>query len=514
MRKLHFIMLMIFALFICFGCSQNDEIIVCEHNPTKLNTCVKQPTSQENGIGDFKCGKCNENFKSFIPALNESDYTIGDIKDSTCTKEGSKTYISDFYGTYTEILAKKPHTSYGDLCNTCDKVINNLSFQTKNIIQVSNDGGYPRLYVLKDGTWICGYDTGEIKVRRSNDQGKTWSEPAVASSHFGYACANVAFYQFDNGDILCAYRAINNPSDPYGKYIQCTISKDNGYTWEFHSTIESNYQTGNDLGYTDKQVEEAVKCDMRVGFFEPHFGIVNGELTVMYADDFTTMLLNPRGSTVLNYETQYIVSRSWDPVLNVWRERKIILDGTVMKTVGGITDFSRDGMPVFDRLSDGTYVLAVEGTYRRTNNRGDNPFIIMISYSKDGVNWSTPVEVYVPKGMGSKASAPYVCITSDDRIVISFQTDEDSVAAGTGIGDGHSIMKVIISDGTPIDKLTKDNFYEAQNVFSIPPGDLSSWNGMYMIEDTLYCVSGIISGDLRGVYINSCTIPPLEKKLN
>ena len=81
----------------------------------------------------------------------------------------------------------------------------------------------------------------------------------------------------------------------------------------------------------------------------------------------------------------------------------------------------------------------------------------MLSYSKDGINWSTPVEVYVPQGTGSKASAPYICVTSDDRLVISFQTDEDSVAAGTGIGDRVSIMKTIISDGTPVDKLTKDN---------------------------------------------------------
>ena len=521
----------VFLLTLCslFGCelfnekpdddttdeTPGDEILppvedeVCNHVPSSLVTTKTEPTLYKNGSATFICGECEKEFEGVIPMLNSKNYTVN-TEPATCTEEGLSTFTSELYGNYSAVVAKEPHTSYGGYCNTCNKVINNLSFSTDNITQVSPDGGYPRLYILNDGTWICGYDTGEIKVRRSNNEGKTWSEPVIASVHPGYACANVAFYQFDNGDILCAYRAINNPDDPYGRYIQCTISRDNGYTWEFHSTIESNYQTAEDLGYTAEDVETAVKHDHRVGFFEPHFGVVNGKVTVMYADDFTTMLVNPRGEPWLNYETQYIVSRSLEN--GVWGERNIVLDGTVMKTVGDITDYSRDGMPVFDQLSDGTYVLVVEGTYRRTPDRGDNPFFIMLSYSKDGINWSTPVEVFVPQGTGSKASAPYVCVTSDDRLVISFQTDEDSVAAGTGIGDHVSIMKTIISDGTPVDKLTKDNFYEAQNVFDIPPGGVSSWNGMYMVDVVLYCVSGINSGNLHGVYINSAVIPPLEKE--
>lgn len=514
MKKIITLGLFLIVSFCLIGCQQAENS--CKHKPT-LVSCITEPTEQASGKGVFVCSICNEQYEGEIPLLSNKNYLVT-LNGATCFSAESRVYKSTQFGTYNvETGVKAPHYSYGGYCMECEEVVNNLYYEPENFVQVSGVGGYPRLYILADGTWLCGFDTGRIQVARSEDEGKTWSAPVVASVHDDYACANVAFYQFPNGDILCAYRALpgGNSTDPYGRYIQCTISKDNGKTWSFHSTIESNYQTGADLGYTKAQVESAVKSEGRVGFFEPHFGIINGELTVMYADDFTTMLVNPRGSVWANYETQYIVSRSWNETTQKWNARKIVLDGTKQKQVGAIYDFSRDGMPVFDKLSDGTYVLVVEGTYRRTAARGNNPFIILLSYSKDGINWSTPVEVYVPKGPGTKASAPYVCVTSDDRLVISFQTDEDSYAGGRGTGDGVSMMKTIISDGTPVDKLTKENFSESVNVFGLRPGDLSSWNGMYMHEDTLYCVSGVKGsneqlGGMGGVYIASSPIPTLE----
>ena len=389
---------------------------------------------------------------------------------------------------------------------------NNFNFDSNDIVQISPFGAYPRLYILNDGIWLCGFDTGKIYVTRSTDMGKTWSEPVLASVHDEYACANVAFYQFDNGDILCAYRALGKEK----KEMHCTISKDGGLSWEYHSTIEDNYQTAIELGKTIKDAKEALRKEPRIGFYEPHFGIINNKLIVMYADDFSPMLMNVRGETTLNYETQCIISRTWNENTNNWENRQIVLDGTTPK-VSGINEYSRDGMSVFDQLSDGTYVLVIEGTYRRTMKYGNNPFIILLSYSKDGFTWSDPVEVYVPKGNGTKAGAPFLCVTRNDRIIISFQTDEESYKHGKGIGDSVSIMKTIISDGTPIDRLTKDNFSEAVNVFDLSPGDLSNWNAMYIYNDVLYCVSGIRgttqlnSSKLRGIYMTYSNIPTLVK---
>ena len=40
-----------------------------------------------------------------------------------------------------------------------------------------------------------------------------------------------------------------------------------------------------------------------------------------------------------------------------------------------------------------------------------------MSYSKDGVNWSNPVEVFIPKHEGTKGSAPYLCISDNNQLI-------------------------------------------------------------------------------------------------
>ena len=38
-----------------------------------------------------------------------------------------------------------------------------------------------------------------------------------------------------------------------------------------------------------------------------------------------------------------------------------------------------------------------------------------VSYSKDFVNWSNPVEIYVSKSNGSKSSAPFILCTDNNQ---------------------------------------------------------------------------------------------------
>ena len=120
-----------------------------------------------------------------------------------------------------------------------------------------------------------------------------------------------------------------------------------------------------------------------------------------------------------------------------------------------------------------------------------HPFEIVISYSKDGINWSNPIEVYNGHNKNSKYSAPYICITDSDQLIISFQTDEDSVNSGF-IGDLYSIMKVMISKpGISIDKIDKDSFFSVVNNYNSPIGGSSLWNGMMLIGNIIYtCSSG------------------------
>ena len=92
-----------------------------------------------------------------------------------------------------------------------------------------------------------------------------------------------------------------------------------------------------------------------------------------------------------------------------------------------------------------------------------HPFEIVLSYSKDGESWSNPIEIYQGHYNGSKYSAPYICVTYKDQLIISFQTDDNSINSGFK-GDSFSIMKVIISKpGIPIEKINRNSFYGVVN---------------------------------------------------
>ena len=311
-----------------------------------------------------------------------------------------------------------------------------------------------------------------------------------------------------NHDIICSYRAIGNPSykDPnirYNRKIYSSLSKDGGKTWKDLGLIVDNFNLAERLGKTKQEAIYAVKHESNVGFFEPFVQYFNNKITVIYADDFTPMLLLLTGSIKESRKEQSIYSHTYDMSKKTWSiKRKLIMNGYIKKspTKSGLNKkISRDGMPVTDVMKDGTYVMVFEGTYRRedykyfTGGSLDeyHSFEIVISYSKDGENWSNPVEIYHGHNKGSKYSAPYICITESNQLIISFQTDENSVNSGFK-GDLYSIMKVLISKpGIPLDKINRDSFFAVNNNNKSPIGGASLWSGMMLIGNIIYtCSSG------------------------
>ncbi len=385
------------------------------------------------------------------------------------------------------------------LCSlTASLFAGEVRFSPQNRRKIASGGAYPRLYALKDGTWLLGCDDGRILVRRSRDEGRSWSAPSIASFHDEAFCANVAFHELPDGSVLCAYRAIGRkPLAPYARGIYCSISRDRGETWQEYNTIVSNFGLG--LG-RERIIDTMSKCP-DVGFYEPFIGEINGVVTVMYADDFSPMAEDVRKDPAANHRCQRLVAK--ELVNGVWTNPRIVMDGAVEKSVGGTKRFSRDGMPVFARMKSGEYVVVFEGTYRDRPELGSIRFEVLMAYSTDGVNWSAPFEVYVSTGRGTKAAAPYVCVTENNRLVVSFQTDEDCFAAAGRTGDGVSVMKCVVSDGTPIRRMSRRHFGPAMDIFFLKPGEFGLWNGMMYRKGILYCVSGLRDG----IWMNSCAIP-------
>jgi hypothetical protein len=319
--------------------------------------------------------------------------------------------------------------------------------ETITVYKPKNGGvWYPRMYKLKDGTILCGFDTNEdggravIKIVSSKDGGITWSENAIKGTDYPeYDCANANFIELDNGDIWLAYRANVLNGEEYYSSIRINVSKDGGETWEPHSIVEEERGTG--------------------GVYEPQIGYIGKEIAVFYANDSLNVVKTNR--------QQNIELKVWNG--ESWSEKIIASNGT--KT------YSRDGMPVWCELDDGTYAMVIESTSLFPSYE----FIIQMKTSPDGKDWSDKLEnIYVPNKLTKKAGAPYIVKLNNGKLAVSFQTDEDA----TLTGDAYSKMKVMISTDA---KGTE--FLPSTSPFDTPDGYCSNWNGLLSYEDYLLAVT-------------------------
>jgi hypothetical protein len=135
--------------------------------------------------------------------------------------------------------------------------------------------------------------------------------------------------------------------------------------------IIDNFILAEQLGKTINDAFNACIQESTIGFFEPFVSLINNDITVIYADDSTPMLLSLIGVVDDNRRAQSIFSQTFDMKKKKWSsERKIIMNGYIKKSPtksGLIERVSRDGMPVLDVMKDGTYVMVFEGTYRRND---------------------------------------------------------------------------------------------------------------------------------------------------
>ena len=321
------------------------------------------------------------------------------------------------------------------------------------------EGGvcYPRMYTLKNGTLVCGFDyNGKIAMVESHDNGKTWSkEPVIIAEVEQKTCANAAFVQLESGEILCAYRATGYVDGKFYGSLRVNSSLDNGKTWSFHSMIIETLQDSDNFN----------------GVWEPHFGYIGDKLAVYYSNDS----LN---DAVEKHEYQNIEYKFFEN--GEWSEKHIACDGKKSD--------SRDGMPVWFQCSDGTYLLAIESTHLRDHKKEKikSSFVIELLQSDDGMNWNNGSTVYIPskKNGGDYAGAPYVVQLPDGRLCVSFQTNENVEIEG-------------VSDAWTARIITTRKAYNGKvNLFSFtkpfaPFGKegISNWNALYVNENYLFALT-------------------------
>jgi len=324
-------------------------------------------------------------------------------------------------------------------------MLKNIDWKNAENITVTTRASYPRLYRLRNGTMLCGIDGFCF---HSTDNGTTWSVgtdyrrnhcvTGPDGNEYTLSCANSAFFEAEDGTVLVGYRATGFLAED--KSLFCTKllvsqSKDGGNSWEAHSTI---------CEYYDEEGQFK-------GVWEPHFGTIDGVLTCFYAND---------SRSVIDPPYQNIESVQW--IGGKWTNRTVIADGTANK--------SRDGMPVWQQLSDGTYICAIEGWYP-----GTSQLCIELMHSADGINWSKPQIVH--RSADGNDGAPYVTELPTGQLLITYQDPQRRCCS-------------ILSDGTPVEKLTPEHFTEPVNVFETDDAHFAFWNAQYLTDNYLYAVTG------------------------
>ncbi|HEY0826583.1 MAG TPA: DUF1349 domain-containing protein [Bacilli bacterium] len=292
----------------------------------------------------------------------------------------------------------------------------------------SDGAWYPRLLKLANGEILAAYDTNDgtvnprVQISRSQNSGQTWSVLATSASFSTGAAANGQLLQLANGDILCAYRAIEGSN----YYIKVSKSTDGGATWSHLSTVKTNTK----------------------GVWEPHMDFLpNGNIAVMYANE-------EYNADSPAYPQVIEMKRSSDSGAT-WGSQQIVSRNTN----------SRDGMPVWTKAANGDLITVIEASDET------NPFVVKYVRSTDGgTTWGARTLIYKPADTSRRAIAPYITKLQDGRLLVSYGSDEYASVTGLTQADAHGI----ISSNNGF------NWQQSHRIWDTAAGD--NWNSLLTLD--------------------------------
>lgn len=354
--------------------------------------------------------------------------------------------------------------------------------------EVSKSGRYFRAKRLNNGDVVgVYYKSGDgIYFVRSTDGGISFGEPVLVqenTTHEEYGrleTQNPNIIELKDGRLMVFYRYntyTSKNSDGTYKYnfntyyssISYRISSNGGETWGDSNLVAKE---------TSRTIEEIASATSDYGYWEPDPYYVGDDLLLYYADT----------STPNNLSYQHIMVCKWGSETETFGESSVAQDGTAHG--------SRDGMSVVTKLSDGNYAMVIESTAVGEELAGNATFVIKMSFSQDGINWTEPVTVAQPENLGQKATSgekavcasPYVVTLPDGRLAISYQTTDRyigltparvSYAVGSQVAISNEAI-VYSEDTAPtvstasFTKLTEGPGELAENAFSKSAGLLCS----------------------------------------
>jgi hypothetical protein len=266
----------------------------------------------------------------------------------------------------------------------------------------ANNGTYPRLAKLSDGSILAAFTRHEGKVRvlhvsKSTDGGQSFFDWGEVSRSTG-DLDNMYLLEVAPSKILAAFR--NHDLGPGGAptlfRITVCLSNDGGKSWIYWS--------------------QAAEKPAPLGLWEPFMRVGRrGEVQLTYSQEFAPD--DQRTMRVVSHDQGH----TWSKPVCVHSAGRF-RDG--MNGIAVTNDNGREAhVMVFETTRHGTF--SVEA---------------VVSYD-DGASWHNRHEVYTPSSRHN-AGAPQIASFADGSLAVAFMTDEDAMMVDW---PNHAAVKVVFA---------------------------------------------------------------------
>lgn len=351
-----------------------------------------------------------------------------------------------------------------------------VAWDYSSLRQIAEKGGYPRMIKLENDNLLAVYEnyTGDVELKRSYDQGNSWSAPQKIFSQFSYTSlegkttlvkiANPEIIQLPNQDLVLAvnYRPVQDEIAPFS--IVISRSSDQGYTW------------------SDPQTVYNCAPRFRDGCWEPSFlWLPDNELQLYFANE------NPYQESD-EQEISMIHSADFG---KTWT--------TEAKRVS-FRKNRRDGMPV-GILKKEEIILAIED-----NKIGEfKPYLVRTTVKN---NWKKPVlgnsskreyALRKPQEDSVYMGAPYLINLPGGGSLLSYQTTK-----GRSKDWEKSTMEVVVGDDNV------RNFDFPTQPFPVSKKQEAKWNSLAILDNYLVAAlssTNFDSGEVAPWMIRGHVIP-------
>lgn len=319
-----------------------------------------------------------------------------------------------------------------------------LEWDQETLVCIDNEGGYPRMRRLGDGSLLVVYENrrGDVVTKRSTDEGASWSIPSLVYPGFDYvnktnglACkvniANPEFIQLKNNDIL----------------IACNLRPDKNGVFPFSVAIRRS--TDNGKSWSDPHILFEAASRFIDGCWEPSFLLLpDGTLQIYFANEYPYQQSNEQEISMISSADNG----------KTWLKKPV--------TVSFRKGF-RDGMPVAVHDNTNIFVVIEDNAVNQFK-----PYIVQSSISdnwKETVTANSQNRHYALKKTLSEsvyAGAPYLIRTDNGFYVFSYQTTENRASDWE-----LATMEVVISD-------TPSDFRNPTQPFNVPVTKEAKWNSL------------------------------------